>query len=438
MLDIAIVDGVRTPFVKAFGALAGVSAQDLGRLAVQAVLQRADTRPEQIDQVVFGNVALPPDAANIARVIALLAGIPQDRIAHTVQRNCASGMEAITTAAQLIQLGEARTIVAGGTESMSRIPLLYNAEATELYLRLGRARTFRQRLGTLLQFRPRHFRPVAGVQLGLTDPVCGLIMGETAELLAADFGITRQQQDEFALESHRRAAAAQQRCVLSEEITPVPAPLPCPPPPRGEGEGGGQEIKEDVGPRREQSLEALAKLKPYFKKDGTVTVGNSCPLTDGAAAVLVMPGEAARAEGRQPLGYLRAYAYAGCDPRRMGLGPAFATSKLLKKTGLELRDIDLVEMNEAFAAQVLANELAFASDRFAQEQLGRDRALGTLHRDRFNVNGGAIALGHPVGATGTRLVVTLLKELRRRGLRRGLATLCVGGGQGAALLLEQA
>jgi acetyl-CoA acetyltransferase family protein len=426
MLDITIVEGVRTPFAKAFGPLAAVPAQDLGRLATQAVLQRAALRPDQVDQVVFGNVAPPPEAANIARVIALQSGIPQDRIAHTVQRNCASGMEAITTAAQLIQLGEARTILAGGTESMSRIPLLYNAEATDLFLRLAKAKTLWQRLGVLLRFRPRHFRPVAGVQLGLTDPVSGLMMGETAEVLATDFGITRQQQDEFALESHRRASAAQQRCVLSEEISPVPA------------EVAGQAIKEDVGPRREQSLEALAKLRPFFKKDGTVTVGNSCPLTDGAAAVVVMPGEAARAEGRQPLGYLRAFAYAGCDPRRMGLGPVFATNKLFERTGLGLKDIDLIEMNEAFAAQVLANERAFASDRFAQEQLGRGKALGELDRGRFNVNGGAIALGHPVGATGTRLVITLLKELRRRGERYGLATLCVGGGQGAALLLERA
>ncbi len=425
MLDIAILEGVRTPFVKAFGALASVPAQDLGRIATQGVLQRAGLRPDQVDQVIFGNVALPADAANIARVIALQSGIPQDRIAHTVQRNCASGMESITTAAQLVQLGEARTVLAGGTESMSRIPLLYNAEATELFLRLGKTKTLWQRLGALLHFRPRHFRPVAGVQLGLTDPVCGLIMGETAEVLAEDFGIGRREQDEFALESHRRAAAAQERCVLSEEIVPVPAAA------------AGKEIKADVGPRREQSLEALAKLKPFFKKGGTVTVGNSCPLTDGAAAVVVMPGEAARAEGRQPLGYLRAYAYAGCDPRRMGLGPAYATSKLLAKTGLRLSDFDLIEMNEAFAAQVLANERAFASHRFAEEHLGRKQALGAIDPERLNVNGGAIALGHPVGATGTRLVITLLKELRRRGLRRGLATLCVGGGQGAALLLER-
>jgi acetyl-CoA C-acetyltransferase/acetyl-CoA acyltransferase len=358
-------------------------------------------------------------------VIALRAGIPQDRPAHTVQRNCASGMEAITTGANLIRLGEASTLVAGGTESMSRIPLLYNEEATTLFQRLGRARTWGQRLATLLKFRPRHFRPVIAAQLGLTDPVSGLIMGETAEVLAEEFGIPRALQDQLALESHRRAVAARETGLFDDEMVAVPAAI------------AGQEVKEDVGPRPHQSLEALAKLKPLFKPGGTVTAGNSCQLTDGAAAVLLMPGEAARAEGRQPLGYLRGFAYAGCDPRRMGLGPVFATQKLLERTGVDLRDIDLVEINEAFAAQVLANERAFGSDRFARTELGRDLALGDLDPQRINVNGGAIALGHPVGATGTRLVITLLKELRRRGLQRGLATLCVGGGQGAALLLER-
>jgi acetyl-CoA C-acetyltransferase/acetyl-CoA acyltransferase len=426
MIDVAIVEGVRTPFAKAFGPLTAVAAHELGRLATRALLERAGLLPDQVEQVIFGNVALPAEAANIARVIALRAGVPQDRIAHTVHRNCASGMEAITTAAQLIQLGEARVIVAGGTESMSQIPLLYHPEATALFLQLSRAKGWWQRLGALLKFRPRHFRPVPALKLGLTDPVSGLIMGETAEVLADEFGVTRQEQDAFALESHRRASAAAERCVFGEEVVPVPA------------EVAGQEVGHDVGPRAAQSLEALAKLKPYFKEGGTVTVGNSCSITDGAAAVLLMPGELARAEGRTPLGYLRAFAYAGCDPRRMGLGPVFATSKLLERTGLGLKEVDLIELNEAFAAQVLADERAFASDRFAQGELGRRAALGVLDRDRLNVNGGAIALGHPVGATGVRLVLTLLKELRRRGQQRGLATLCVGGGQGAALLLERA
>jgi acetyl-CoA C-acetyltransferase/acetyl-CoA acyltransferase len=425
-LDIAILDGTRTPFVKAFGPLAPVPAYDLGRLVTEHVLKRTSYRPDQIDQVVFGNVAIPAEAANIARVIAMKAGIPEDRIAHTVHRNCASGMEAITTAAQLIQLGEARVLVAGGTESMSRIPLLYNEEAAAFFMKLSRARGWWPRLRTWLQFRPRFLRPIPALKLGLTDPISGLIMGKTAEVLAEDFSITRQEQDAFALKSHHLAVAAQRRNVFAEEITPVPDTM------------AGREVKQDIGPRPEQTLEALAKLEPIFKKGGTVTVGNSCSVTDGAAAVVVMPGAQARAEGRTPLGYLRAFAYAGCEPKRMGLGPVYATSKLLQRTGLDLRAFDLIEMNEAFAAQVIANERAFASDRFAQEQLNRPKALGEIDPDKLNVNGGAIALGHPVGATGTRLVITLLMDLRRRGLHRGLATLCVGGGQGAALLLETA
>jgi acetyl-CoA C-acetyltransferase/acetyl-CoA acyltransferase len=424
MLDIAILEGVRTPFAKAFGALASVPAQELGRLATVAALERASIRPEQVDQVVFGNVAMPADAANIARVIALQAGIPRDRIAHTVQRNCASGLEAITTAAGLIRLGEARVVLAGGVESMSRIPLLYSDEATRRFLKLGRAKGWWQRLRTLLSFRPRHFRPVAGVEVGLTDPVSGLIMGRTAENVARDFGISRQEQDRCALESHRRAADAQKKGLLAEEIVPVPA--------------GDRVVSEDVGLRKDQTLEALARLPPYFEKGGTVTVGNSSMITDGAAAVVVMSGEQARAEGRRPLGYLRGHAYAGCDPARMGLGPAFAVARLFDQVNLRLADVDLIELNEAFAAVVLGNERAFASTAFAREQLHRSEPLGTLDEARMNVNGGAIALGHPVGATGTRLVLTLLKELRRRGLRWGLATMCVGGGQGGAALLEAA
>jgi acetyl-CoA C-acetyltransferase/acetyl-CoA acyltransferase len=374
---------------------------------------------------VFGNTAPPPEAANISRVISLQSGIPQDRIAHTVHRNCASGMEALTTAAQLVQTGEARVVLAGGTESMSQIPFLFNGDATARFLELARAKGWGRRLKAMLRFRPRHFKPVPAITVGLTDPVSGLMMGETAEVLADEFGITRQEQDELALQSHRRASAAQEQCKFGEEILPVTPGA------------GGAVVKKDVGPRPEQSLETLARLRPYFRKEGTVTVGNSCQVTDGAGAVVMMPGEAARADGIKPLGYLRGFAYAGCDPRRMGLGPVFATSKLLSKTELDCKDLDLIEMNEAFAAQVIANERAFASDLFARRELGRSRALGEIDRARTNVNGGAIALGHPVGATGTRLVITLLKELRRRGLRRGLATLCVGGGQGAALLVEQ-
>jgi acetyl-CoA acetyltransferase family protein len=425
MLDIAIVEGVRTPFAKVLGPLASTPAHELGHQVTTALLERADIAPDQIEQVVFGTGAGSAEAPNAARVIALLAKIPEDRIAHTVQRNCASGMEAITTAAQILQLGEAKVVVAGGTESMSQIPLIFSREATGRFVDLAQAKGLKGRVSAMLRFRPRHFKPIPAVKIGLTDPVCGLLMGETAEVLAEEFGVTRAEQDQFALESHRRAVAAQERCVLSEEIVPVKI-------------SDGELVKKDVGPRAGQTLEALAKLKPFFKEGGTVTVGNSCSVTDGAAAVLLMPGEMARSQGRTPLGYIRGYAYAGCDPRRMGLGPAFATTKVLDRAGLNLKDIDLIELNEAFAAQVIANERAFTSDRFAQNELGRAKALGEIDRSRLNVNGGAIALGHPVGATGTRLVITLLKELRRRGLHRGLATLCVGGGQGGAVLVERA
>lgn len=416
MLDLAILDGVRSPFVKAFGPLAHVPAQELGRLVTVELLRRTDTPADHVDQVVFGNAASPPEAANVARVIALLAGIPHNRIAHCVHRNCASGFESIAAAAQLLRLGEARRVAAGGVESMSRIPLLFSAEATARFLDLAKAKGWWQRLRALARFRPWHFQPVPALKLGLTDPVSGLIMGETAEVLADDFSIRREDQDAYAVRSHHRAAAAD----FSDEIVPVP-----------------DAAARDVGPRRDQSLEALGKLRPYFRKNGTVTVGNSCSITDGAGAILLVSGELVRAEGRTPLGYLRGVVHAGCEPRRMGLGPVFATAKLLDKLGMTLADFDLVELNEAFAAQVLACFRAFASAHFARDHLGRAAPLGELDPEKVNVNGGAIALGHPIGATGIRLVVTLLRELQRRNLRRGLATLCVAGGQGGAIAVER-
>jgi acetyl-CoA acetyltransferase family protein len=285
----------------------------------------------------------------------------------------------------------------------------------------------RERIRLACSFRLRYLKPVIGVVQGLTDPVCGLNMGQTAEVLSREFHITRSEQDAFALQSHERALAAIREDRLAEEIQPVPIP------PRFD-----TMHEVDSGPREGQSIEALQKLRPYFDRhNGTVTVGNACPLTDGAAAVVMMSESAARARGLEPLGYLRDYAYAGLDPSRMGLGPVFATAKVLEQVGLTLADMDLIELNEAFAAQVLACARAFESDAFAKTYLGRDTALGTLDLERVNVNGGAIALGHPVGTTGTRLVLTLLREMKRRGVDRGLATLCIGGGQGAALILER-
>jgi len=423
---IAIIDGIRTPFTKAGGAMKKVQADDLGAVVTEELLVRTGIDPGSIDEVIFGNVAQPAHAANIARVISLKAGIPQSVTCQTVHRNCASGMQAITAGATQIWAGQADIILAGGTESMSNIPLLVGPQMTHFFAAMMRAKTLPQKLAILARFRPSFLKPVIGLKLGLTDPVCGLNMGETAEVLAREFTITRRQQDEFALMSHQRAIEAIEQGRLAQEITPVVLPPDY-----------AKAQHEDDGPRQGQSLEALAKLRPYFDRHaGTVTVGNACPITDGAAAVLLMSEEKAKAQGLEPMGYLTAWAYAGLGGDRMGLGPVYATAKLLDKTGMAMDEFELVELNEAFAVQVIANEIAFASADFARKYLDRDKPLGELDRERLNVNGAAIALGHPVGATGTRLVITLLKQLRRDNLNKGLATLCIGGGQGAALALE--
>ncbi len=425
---IAIINGVRTPFCKAGGALKNVGADDLGAFVIRELLARTDLDPDCIDEVVMGNVAQPVHAANVARVIASKAGLPDHIVAHTVHRNCASGMQSLTTAATQINSGEADLVIAGGTESMSQIPLLFGAKMTELFMRLMRARTLGQRLKVLASFRPSFLKPVVAIQLGLTDPICGLNMGETAEVLAREFGITRDQQDAFALRSHQRAVEAQKAGRLAEEIVPIPAM------PRYD-----RIHSADDGPRAEQSQEALKRLRPFFDRHaGTVTAGNACPLTDGAVALLLASEQKANQLGLEPIGYITASAYAGLEGRRMGLGPAYATGKLLEQSGAELSDFDLIEVNEAFAAQVIANQHAFVSKSFAKNELGRKKPLGELDDEKLNVNGGAIAFGHPVGATGSRLVLTMLNELRRRDLKRGLATLCVSGGQGAAIALEAA
>jgi acetyl-CoA C-acetyltransferase/acetyl-CoA acyltransferase len=417
------VAGVRTPFAKSFGALAKVPADQLGRVAVEGLLSRAGVQPAEVGEVVFGNVAGQVDASNLARVIALRSGIPRERIAHTVNRNCASGMESIFSAWQILTEGRADLIVAGGTESLTNVPLLWTRRARDFFLEWSRA-GFWRRLAMLARVRPGFLKPVVALELGLTDPTCGLNMGQTAEVLAKEFDISRADQDQFALTSHQRAVAAWGRGFFTDEVVPVPAAV-----------AGGAEVARDTGPRPNQSLEALAKLKPVFSREhGTVTPGNSCPITDGAAAVLLTP--AAKLAGRRPLGYVRDYALAGCDPRRMGLGPVFAIHKLLEKTGLRLADFQLIEINEAFAAQVLACQKAMASIEFARRELGTEQPVGELDHAKLNVNGGAIALGHPVGTSGTRLVITLLRALKERGLKRGLAAMCVGGGQGAAVWVE--
>jgi acetyl-CoA C-acetyltransferase/acetyl-CoA acyltransferase len=415
MSRIAIVDGIRTPFVKAWGDFWGIPGQELGRIAVRELLERTGLDPAKVDEVIFGAVAQPIEASNVARVISLLAGIPKEKRAYTISRNCASGIESVTSAAEKITLGIDEIVIAGGTESMSNIPLFYRQDSTKIFLKMAKAKSPLEKLGWLLRFRPHHFlKPGIGLEFGLTDPICGLNMGQTAEILAKEFGITRREQDEFALISQQRGFCAREK--LREEIVPVLVP------PKYE-----KLVTDDNGVRENITLADLSRLKPYFDRhNGTVTVGNSCQVTDGACAVLIMKEEKAKELGFAPLGFIRAYAYVGVDPSRMGIGPAFAIPEVLDNARLTLKDIELIEINEAFAAQVIASA----------RQLERDH-VGILNRDILNVNGGAIALGHPVGTTGTRLILTLLKEMKRRNLHLGLASLCVGGGQGAAIILER-
>jgi acetyl-CoA acyltransferase len=419
-----LLAGARTPFAKAGSDLRRVSAVQLGVAAVREAVARSGLRPSDVDAVILGNVGSPADASNVARVIAVTAGLPDHVPAHTVNRNCASGMEAIAQAAQLVAAGQARVVVAGGVESMSNVPFLATEEYKEILTRASRAKGLGARLAAWSRLRPRHLVPIPGLLAGLTDPLCGLSMGQTAEVLALEFGVTRQQQDTLALESHRRAVAAAGR--LQEEMTPLFLPP-----------DGARALHEDVGPRPQQTMEALAKLKPVFDRArGTVTAGNASPITDGAAAVVVVSEDVAAAGTAAPLAAVRSCAAVGLPARRMGLGPAYATPRALAQAGLTLSEIGLVEINEAFAAQVLACAQAMASPAFARDALGLSAPVGELDPARTNVNGGAIALGHPVGASGARLALTLSMEMRRRQVPFGLATLCVGGGQGMAMVLE--
>jgi acetyl-CoA C-acetyltransferase/acetyl-CoA acyltransferase len=401
---LVIIDGVRTPFCKAGTDLAALHADDLGRIAVDALLTRTGFDPQLVDELIFGCVAQPMDAANIARVIALRAGLPESVPAMTVHRNCASGFEAFTTAFERMSAGRGSVFIVGGTESMSNVPMLFQESATRHFAVLARSRTAVKKLAALTDFRPADFEPRIGLKMGLTDPVSGLNMGETAELLAREGAITREQQDAFALASHERALAAEAR--LAAEICPVYLHV--------------HTIAKDNGPRSDQSMSVLGGLRPIFEKYGTVTAGNSSQITDGAVALLVMTEARAAELGCKPIGALTGYAYTGCDPARMGLGPVSAIAKANQLTGLKVDDADLVEINEAFAAQVLAV-----------------LARTPVPAKKMNVNGGSIALGHPVGATGARLILTSLKELARRNARRALVSLCVGGGQGGAIWLER-
>jgi acetyl-CoA C-acetyltransferase/acetyl-CoA acyltransferase len=426
--EVVVVGGVRTPFVKAWTLLERVHPVELGRLVVREAIERADVDPAEIDEVIVGNIAGPADAANVGRVIALMAKVPVHVPAFTVNRNCASGLESIVAGAYRIRAGDADVVVAAAVESMSAIPLLFGEQAQRIWLRLGRAKGLLGRIAAIATFRPRHFAPVAGLQLGLTDAISGLNMGETAEVLAREFRIDRETQDRFALRSHQRAAAAWAEGRMRDEVVPVPI-----------GPKYERAAEQDNGIRENQSLEALAKLRPVFdRKYGTVTAGNASQITDGAAALVLASETRARELGLPVLGRIRSWGFAGCDPARMGLGPVLATPVALRRAGgLDLDRFDLFEINEAFASQVLACFAAFASRSFCEQHLGSG-PVGEPDPERVNVNGGAIALGHPVGASGGRLVLTALMELARRDASLALVTLCVGGGQGGAMIVERA
>jgi len=426
MKEVVIIDGVRTPYAKAGTALKDVSADELGAAVVKEVVLRTGIDREMIDEVIVGNAGMPAETANIARVIALRAGIPERIPAYSVQRNCASGMQAAASAYTQVLAGMSEIAVVAGVESMSNFGFYTTKKLRDTFTTIARSKSIGAKTAAILSLRPRDFVPVVGLNLGLTDPVSGLNMGQTAEVLVRDFGISRREQDEFALQSHKLWTAANEAGKFKNEIIPLY------PPPKFEA------VEEDVGPRKNQTMEALEKLKPFFdKKFGTVTAGNSSPITDGGAAALIMSAERAKQLGFKPLGTIKAVAFAGLDPSRMGLGPVFATQKVLKISGMRMNDIELIEFNEAFAAQIFACEKAAVSKEFFNKHLRGEEPIGEFRRDIMNVNGGAIAIGHPVGSSGLRIVITLLKEMERRGLATGLATLCIGGGQGGAMIVER-
>lgn len=420
---IAVVEGIRTPFCKAHGVFKDLKAKDLGAWVVRELLFRIPVKKEEVDELIFGNVIQPPDDTNIARIIAVMGGLPIKCPAFTVNRNCASGLEAIVTGSNQILLGKSKIIIAGGVESMSHFPISFPAKMRDFLRNLQKAKTLSQKFKALLTFRPSFLKPELPE---IKDPLCNLTMGQTAEIISRKFKVTRQEQDDFAFLSHKRAVAAQQENRFDDEIVPIPLP---------------PDYKkfqtEDDGPRAHQKREALDQLKPAFEREtGQVTAGNSSQVTDGAAAVLLMSEEEVMRRGIKPLGYIVDSVSIALEPSRMGMGPVYAVAELLRKNQLTLNDIDLIEINEAFAAQIVALEKAFLSDEFAKKELRLPQAVGRLDREKLNVNGGAVALGHPVGATGTRLVLTLLKALKRRGKTKGIATLCIGGGQGEAVLVE--
>lgn len=419
-----IVDGARTPYLKATGQSGPFSAADLAVAVGRELLLRQPFAATAIEETILGCVMPREDEANIARIVSLRLGCGINTPAWTVQRNCASGMQALDSAVQDIVLGRYDLVLAGGVEAMSRAPLVWRPEMMNWLGRIRRAKSISEKLAVIGQFKPGFLNPIVALLRGLTDPLTGLSMGQTAEILAYQFQISRQAMDEFALRSHQRLAQAGDAGYLTAEVIPVYTQ-------------SGQYYLEDTGLRRDTTLPKLAALPPFFDKPfGAVTAGNSSQVTDGAA-LLILAGEKAVKQYQLPvLGRIVDVEWAALSPETMGLGPVYAATRLLQRHQLSLNDIDYWEINEAFAAQVLACLAAWENPQFCKQQLGLADAFGSLDQERLNVDGGAIALGHPVGASGARIVLHLLHVLKRYQARLGVAAICIGGGQGGAMLIE--
>ena len=425
---IYVVDGARSPFLKSKNRPGPFAASDLATQAGRALLSRQKFSPDQLDEVILGCAAPSVDEVNIGRVAALRMGTGQKVPGWTVMRNCASGMQALDSAINNILAGRSSLVLAGGVDALSRAPLLYGDRMVLWFSDMAATRSTGQRLAMFAKLPVKALlAPVIGIMKGLTDPMVGLLMGQTAENVAHRFGITRGQMDEFSVRSHERVIRAQDQGTLAPGGGEVEAVY----------DRAGGTTGLDDGVRRDASVANLAKLKPFFdRKYGNVTPGNSSQITDGAAWMVLASQEAVDRHGLSPIGRILDSQWAGLDPAQMGLGPVHAATPILKRHKLGLDDVDYWEINEAFAAQVLGCLAAWKDEKYCREELGLDRALGALNEDKLNVDGGAIALGHPVGASGARIVLHLLKVLKRNNAKRGMASICIGGGLGGAMLVE--
>ncbi|HEY3054562.1 MAG TPA: acetyl-CoA C-acyltransferase FadI [Thermoanaerobaculia bacterium] len=425
MQRVAVIRGVRTPFAKSGTHYARLTALDLGKMVVTELVERTGINPSEVQEVVFGNVIPSVKAPNIAREIVLGTGLPKKIPGYTVGKACTSANQAITAAADMIARGYADTVIAGGSESLSDIPILFSRNMSEALTGAQKAKSVAAKVGAFKKVRPKDLVPDAPA---IAESTTGLSMGESAEKMAKENHISREAQDKFALQSHLRAAQATEDGRFKDEVMTVIVPP-----------GYDNVVETDNLIRSDTTLEALSKLRPVFdRKYGTLTAGNSSPLTDGAAAVVLMSEDKAKSMGFKPIGFIRSYAYAATDPFDQLLqGPVFALPTALERAKVTLKDIGVIEMHEAFAAQVLSNIQWIGSKRIAQEKLGRSEPVGDIDPESINLTGGSIALGHPFGATGARIVTTVCNELQRTGKQYGLVTVCAAGGMGVAMVLER-